>query len=53
MLMCIHMLTKRAQILFEKSFWKYLKRLAKEQKVSVGKLVRDAVQEKYFSDSVL
>lgn len=45
--MCIHMLTKRANILFEEKTWKELSRLAKNQKTSVGELVRNAVEEKY------
>lgn len=47
MLMCMYMLTKRAQILFDEDLWKYLVELAKSKNLSVGELIRDAVEAKY------
>lgn len=47
MLICIHMLTKRAQILFEEDLWEQLVRLSAAQKTSIAHLVRKAVEEKY------
>lgn len=41
------MLTKRTQILFEENLWRKLVRLSQAQKISVGKLVREAVRERY------
>lgn len=41
------MLTKRTNILFEESTWKKLEKLAYERKISVGELVRRAVEDKY------
>ncbi len=34
--MCIHMLTKRTNILFDEETWKKLAKLAKEEEKSVG-----------------
>ena len=47
MLMCMCMLTKRAQILFDEDLWKYLVELAKAKSLSVGELIRNAVEAKY------
>jgi len=44
------MLTKRTNILFDEEMWSRLKTLAKNQKTTVGKLIRNAVKETYFSD---
>lgn len=41
------MLTKRTNILFDENIWKKLTDLAKSQGISVGNLVRKAVEEKY------
>lgn len=46
--MCIHMLNKRTQILFDHDFWNELLLLAKAKEVSVGELVRQALKETYF-----
>ena len=51
--MCIHMLTKRTNILFEEKTWKELTKLASKKKTSVGELVRDAVEEKYTRENML
>lgn len=47
------MLTKRANILFEEKIWKELARKAKEQKTSVGELVRSAVKKEFLSEEDL
>lgn len=41
------MLTKRTNILFDEELWRTLVQLAKLNNTSVGKLIRDAVEEKY------
>lgn len=53
MLMCMCMLTKRTNILFEEEMWKQLTRRAKSQNTSVGELVRTAIVEKYPSEKEL
>lgn len=47
------MLNKRTQILFDQSLWQTLANLSITKKTSVGKLVRDAVEEKYAKDQNL
>lgn len=47
MLICMHMLTKRTNILFDEELWRILVQLAKLNNTSVGKLIRDAVADKY------
>lgn len=47
MLMCIHMLTKRTNILFSEDIWSQLVELAASKKTSVGQLIREAVEDKY------
>ena len=47
MLICIHMLTKRTNILFDESLWRQLVKLSEAKKTSVGALIREAVEEKY------
>ena len=47
------MLTKRTNILFDEEMWSRLKTLAKNQKTTVGKLIRNAVKETYLSDKHL
>lgn len=51
--MCMCMLNKRIQILFDQSLWQMLTNLSIAKKISVGKLVRDAVGEKYTKDQDL
>lgn len=50
MLICIHMLTKRTNILFDEQLWNTLSRIAQERKTSVGELVRTALVEKYAGE---
>ena len=50
MLICIHMLTKRANILFEQELWDQMTQHAKKRNISVGELIRQAVEEKYLND---
>ena len=45
--MCIHMLTKRAQILFDEKTYTSLEELADAKGTSVGELVRTAVEKTY------
>jgi len=40
------MLTKRAQILFDEEVWEKLVALSRTQKLSIGEIVRDAIEEK-------
>lgn len=42
------MLNKRTQILFDQDMWQRLTSLAKAKNTSVGKLVREAVEQKYL-----
>ena len=53
MLICMCMLTKRTQILFDTQLWNTLVTIAKVSNVSVGELVRTAVREKYEEDNRL
>lgn len=53
MLMCMCMLNKRAQILFDQSLWQILTNLSMVKKTSIGKLVREAVEEKYQKKHIL
>jgi len=46
------MLNKRAQILFDDSLWQMLAQLAKAKKTSIGKLVREAVENKYQKEHI-
>lgn len=50
MLICICMLNKRTQILFDQDLWQKLVAISRAQKVSIGELVRGAVKEKYTRD---
>ena len=50
MLMCMCMLDKRAQILFDQSLWQTLVDISNIKEVSIGRLVREAVEEKYTKD---
>lgn len=40
------LLTKRTQILFDKQLWQKLVALSRSQKLSIGEIVRDAIEEK-------
>ena len=44
------MLTKRTNILFDEQSWKKLTSLARGRGISVGELVRTAVQKEYSDD---
>ena len=50
MLMCMCMLNVRAQILFDERLWEKLISLAKTKKISISKLVREAVEKSYMKD---
>jgi len=43
--MCMCMLNKRVHILFDKDLWNKLNKVAKNEKVSAGELIRRAVRE--------
>lgn len=47
MLICMCMLTKRTNILFDQKTWLELQFLSKTLGKSIGELVREAVAEKY------
>jgi hypothetical protein len=42
---------KRTQLYLEESMWKALEIRARQEHVSVSELVREAIREKYLSDS--
>ncbi len=44
------MLTKRTNILFDQELWDKLANLAKEKNISIGELVRKAVQKEYSTE---
>lgn len=46
------MLNYRANILFDPQIWKHLEALAKSKNISVGQLVRDAVDKVYSEDEI-
>ncbi len=48
MLLCMCMLTKRTNILFDHATWNQLATIARARRTSVGVLVRDAVTERYL-----
>lgn len=50
MLICMCMLNKRTQILFENDFWNQLMSLAKARDMSVGELVRSTLKATYFKE---
>lgn len=50
MLIYIHMLTKRTNILFDEDVWKELVALAQRQGASVGELIRKAVKKHYTEE---
>lgn len=41
------MLTKRIQVLLDEKTWNLLRQNSKNQEVSVGELIRQAIQKKY------
>lgn len=47
------MLNKRAHILFDQQLWNQLVQAAEEKQISVGQLVRIAMQEKYQKENFL
>lgn len=49
MLICMCMLTKRTNILFDESQWMLLSLESKKRNISIGKLVRQAVDNTYVS----
>lgn len=51
--MCMCMLTKRAQILFDEEVWKKMVSEAKAKNISVGGIVRQAIEEKYAEEAIL
>lgn len=51
--MCICMLTKRTNILFSQEQWKKIQNLARKQQVSIGSLVRKAIDQMEESDEIL
>src|SRR3989344_8820757 len=53
MLMCMCMLTKRTNILFEDELWNMLKERARVEQISVGELVRNTLREKYGEEKRL
>ena len=54
MLLCMCMLTKRTNILFDEKTWKDLIVIAQEKNMSVGELVRHAVMRVYLnSDAII
>ena len=44
------MLNVRAQILFDERLWEKLSNLSKVKKISISKLVRDAMKKSYTKD---
>lgn len=44
--MCMCMLTKRTNILLEEDIWKQLEKVAREQNMSVGEFIREAIKIK-------
>ena len=50
--MCMCMLNKRAQILFDQSLWQTLVDISNTKEVSIGQLVREAVGEKYQKEHI-
>lgn len=51
--MCMCMLNKRAQILFDQSLWQTLVDISDAKEISIGQLVREAVGEKYQKKHIL
>lgn len=53
MLICMCMLTKRTNILFDEDLWKIITDAAKRERKSVGELVRTTLKEKYAEEKRL
>ena len=53
MLMCMYMLTKRTQILFDEDLWKMLIDVARRERTSVSEVVRTTLKEKYTEEERL
>lgn len=53
MLMCMCMLTKRTNILFDKATWDKLNKLAKAENTSMGKIIRTAIDERWEREKEL
>ncbi|KKR32020.1 MAG: hypothetical protein UT63_C0054G0007 [Candidatus Gottesmanbacteria bacterium GW2011_GWC2_39_8] len=49
--MCMCMLNKRTNILFEEEVWNKLSLLAEKQDTSVGELIRNAVKQVYLGNN--
>lgn len=47
------MLTKRASILFDKELWDRLSKDSKAKNISVGEIVRQAIEEKFTREADL
>lgn len=45
MLMCMCMLNRRAQLLFDKDLWNLVVKSAKSQNISAGEFIRRAIRE--------
>ena len=46
MLMCMRMLNRRVQVLFDKDLWINLTKLAESEGISIGEFLRKAAKEK-------
>lgn len=44
-------LSKRTNILFSESTWRRLSKLSDAKNISIGELIRNAINEVYFSDA--
>lgn len=53
MLLCMCMLTKRTNILFDNELWAVLAAASKAEKASIGELVRRAVGDRYAKVDLL
>ncbi len=47
------MLTKRTNILFDQKQWNKLMKLASKKQISVGELIRQAIEEKFTQEQLL
>ena len=48
MLICMCMLTKRTQILFEPETWQLLQQVSRAKNISTGELIRQSVAKTYL-----
>ena len=53
MLMCIHMLNRRVQILFDKDLWNKLIKTCKAQNISAGEFIRVSVRAELEKNKVI